>query len=110
MKEKLIYICDHCKREYKIKANAKRHELNCWKSKDNCTCLTCKFNGGTEQTDGDDFEMSEPYIICNHKECEGAFDKIPVIDCPLWEEDLRTKKEKQKAFIESIKGDGADLW
>lgn len=41
MKEIKAYQCDFCKKYYKHKSSAKRHENICYSNPDNRACLTC---------------------------------------------------------------------
>jgi len=42
MEEITAYACDYCRKFYKSKSSAKRHEKTCYHNPNNRACLTCK--------------------------------------------------------------------
>jgi hypothetical protein len=101
MKEVLKYVCEHCKREYKVKINAKNHEIICWKNPKLKTCLTCVFFGGFDSmSDGSEFGREE-YIVCKEFP-DLPTDRTPLTNCGYWVHDERTKKQKREDELKKI--------
>lgn len=84
MREKLIYECEHCGKKRLINKTAmKRHEDNCWWNLTNKTCVTCAFDNGWFDKQGDDYG--------EFRKCfKGVkFDNAkPKDNCNLWKHSL----------------------
>lgn len=96
MNEVIKYVCNHCKREYRVKANAEKHESICWKNPSLKTCITCiHFDGFDYDPDG------SRYIVCKKYPDLPEGDK-PEVNCEYWEHDQRTKKEKEQERLNKL--------
>ena len=97
MKEIVKFVCDHCKREYKVKKNAARHESICWKDKSKKTCLTCAYYDGWDvdlDWDPAGFSYNRRHVVCDHEEYCDSTDETPNLNCEGWvDRDLFKKGE-----------------
>ncbi len=115
MKEIKAFQCDFCKKYYKHKSSAKRHEDICYRNPDNRACLTC---GNFEQyyetvyvrPHGDqnygDADYEEQFLICKATEKDFGAEKI--IDRQKFQHHCRMWKpiefEEDEIAEESISG------